>query len=75
VFAGVEVLARHRVRLFLTGLAVAVLWVSVAAGLVLGLLRNWHVVLAAVLAAAALFLLVVNLRELAGRPGPGDRPR
>jgi hypothetical protein len=77
LFAGAEVLARHRVRLFLTGLAAALLWVFVAAGLVLALLSNWHVVLAAVLTATALCLLVLNLRELAGRRGrrPADRPR
>jgi len=37
---------------------------ALAAVLVTGLLQNWRVVLAALLAAVALVLLVVNLREL-----------
>jgi hypothetical protein len=49
-------------------LAVAAVWMSAAAGLVLALVNNWQTGLAGVLAAAALVLLTLNLRELVGRP-------
>jgi hypothetical protein len=68
-FAGVEALARGRIRLFLTVLALALAWLGTAAGLVLALLRNWQLGVGAVLAGTALVLIAVNLRELFGRPG------
>jgi hypothetical protein len=67
VFMGVEAIARRRVLAFLTGLAVVALGVFVVAGLVVGLAHNWLLVLAALLAAAGLVLLVVNLREFGKR--------
>ncbi|GAB3324774.1 hypothetical protein GCM10027451_49330 [Geodermatophilus aquaeductus] len=70
VFAGVEAVARRRVRLLLTVLAVAALWVSAVASLVLAVLGAWRTVLAVALVLAAVVLLVVNLRELLVR-----RPR
>jgi hypothetical protein len=66
VFAGVEAVARRRVRLLVTALAVVTAWVVVEAGLVFALLRNWQLVLAGVLALTAAGLLLLNLRELAG---------
>ena len=41
-----------------------VLWVVAVAGLIWALLSSWHLVLAGLLAALALILLVVNVREL-----------
>jgi len=63
IFAAVEAVARRRVLLFVTGLILAAVWVFVLAGLLVGLLRNWQLVLAVLLTLAALVLLVVNLRE------------
>jgi len=64
LFLGIEAAARARLLSFLVGLALTALTVALAAVLVTGLLQNWRVVLAALLAAVALVLLVVNLREL-----------
>jgi hypothetical protein len=74
VFVGVEAIARGRMRLFLTVLAVAAVWMGAAASLVYALLRNWQLGLAGLLAVMALVLLALNARELLGRPpGRGDR--
>ncbi len=49
---------------FATVLGALALWVAAVAGLILALLSSWHLVLAGLLAALALVLLVVNVREL-----------
>jgi hypothetical protein len=72
VFAGVEAVARRRTRLLVTVLAAAV-WAVAAASLVLALLRNWQVALAVLLVVTGLVLIALNLHELVGRPGRGDR--
>ena len=75
VFAGVEAIARRRVRLFLTALAGVAVWLLVAASLVVALLSNWRWVLAVLLVLAAVSLLVLNVRELLGRrPRRPDTP-
>ncbi|WP_249523274.1 hypothetical protein [Modestobacter marinus] len=67
VFAGVEAVARRRVRLLLTAMVGVAVWLLVAASLVVALLANWRLVLAALLVLAAVSLLVLNVRELLGR--------
>ena len=69
--AAVEALAHRRFRLLLTVLVTAALWTVAAGSLVVAALRNWQLVVAALLTLAALVLLVLNLRELVGRPAPG----
>jgi hypothetical protein len=65
-FAGVEAVARRRLRLFLLLGAAVALWIFAVAGLVFSLLRNWQPALAVLLALTALVLLVVNVGELRG---------
>jgi hypothetical protein len=60
----VEAIGRRRVLAFATVLGALVLWVVAVAGLIVALLSSWHLVLAGLLAAAAVVLLVVNVREL-----------
>jgi thiol:disulfide interchange protein len=67
VFTAVEAIARRRVLAFLTGFTVLALFLIVLFALVVGLLRNWQVVLAGLLTLAALVLLMVNLREFRRR--------
>ena len=62
-FIAVEAVARRRVGLFFVGVAVAVVWVFIGAGLFVLFLRNWQP--ARLLILVALVLLVVN---------PGVRP-
>jgi hypothetical protein len=64
VFGVVEAIGRRRVLAFATVVGALALWVVAVAGLILALLSSWHLVLAGLLAAAALVLLVVNVREL-----------
>ncbi len=64
VFSMVEAIGRRRVMAFATVLGALVLWVAAAAGLIIALLSSWQLVLAGLLAAAALVLLVLNVREL-----------
>jgi hypothetical protein len=64
VFGVVEAIGRRRVLAFATVLGAVVVWVVVVAGLIWALLSSWHLVLAGLLAALALVLLVVNVREL-----------
>jgi hypothetical protein len=63
-FLGVEAAARGRLLSFAVGLGMAVLIAAVGVALVLALLQNWRVVLAAVLSVVALVLLAGNIREL-----------
>jgi hypothetical protein len=63
-FLAVEATARGRLVVFLGGLAVTVVTVAVIAALVVGLLRNWQLVLAVILGVAASVLLAANVREL-----------
>jgi membrane protein implicated in regulation of membrane protease activity len=75
VFVGVEAVARVRMPLFLTVLAVAAVWIGAAASLVYALLHNWQLGPAGLLAVTALVVLALNMRELFGRPGRRrDRP-
>jgi hypothetical protein len=64
VFGVVEAIGRRRVLAFATVLGALALWVAAVAGLIFALLSSWHLVLAGLLAALALVLLVVNVREL-----------
>jgi hypothetical protein len=64
VFGVVEAIGRRRVLAFATVLGAVVVWVVAVAGLIWALLSSWHLVLAGLLAALALVLLVVNVREL-----------
>ena len=64
VFWLVEAIGRRRVLAFATVLGALVLWVAAVTALILALLSSWHLVLAGLLAALALVLLVVNVREL-----------
>jgi hypothetical protein len=64
VFGVVEAIGRRRVLAFATVLGALALWVAAVAGLIIALLSSWHLVLAGLLAALALVLLVVNVREL-----------
>src|SRR3954469_603784 len=70
VFAGVEAVARGRIRVALVVLVLAVVGVGALTGLVVGLLRNWQLGVAVLFALAAVALLALNLRELSTRPGP-----
>jgi hypothetical protein len=63
-FLGVEAAARGRLLSFVVGLGMAVLIAAVGVVLVLALLQNWRVVLAALLSVVALVLLAGNVREL-----------
>ncbi len=63
-FLAVEAIARGRLAVFLGGLLSTAVAVVVVVALVTGLPRNWQLVLAVLLGAAALILLVVNVREL-----------
>jgi hypothetical protein len=71
-FIAVEAVARRRIGLFFVGVAVAVVWLFIGAGLFVLFLRNWQLLLAGLLIVVALVLLVVNLREF-GRPARGER--
>jgi hypothetical protein len=64
LFLGVEAAARGRLLVFLGGLVLGVLTLAAVVVLVVGLLRNWQVVLAGLLTLAAVVLFAVNLREL-----------
>jgi uncharacterized membrane protein len=64
VFGVVEAIGRRRVLAFATVLGALVLWIAAVTGLILALLSSWHLVLAGLLAALAVVLLVVNVREL-----------
>jgi hypothetical protein len=64
LFLGVEAAARGRLVSFLVGLVLTAVTVAVVVTLVLGLLRNWQVVLAVLLTLAAVVLFAVNVREL-----------
>jgi hypothetical protein len=64
VFGVVEAIGRRRVLAFATVVGALVLWIAAVTGLILALLSSWHLVLAVLLAALALVLLVVNVREL-----------
>jgi hypothetical protein len=64
VFWLVEAIGRRRVLAFATVLGALVLWVAAVTALIFALLSSWHLVLAGLLAALALVLLVVNVREL-----------
>ena len=68
VLAGVEAVARRRVRLLLVAAVLVLAWVFVLAGLVVALLRNWQLALAGALSVIAVFLLALNLREIRHRP-------
>jgi len=75
VFAGVEAMARQRVRLLLTALLGVAVCLLVAASLVVALLGDWRSVIAVLLALAAVSLPVLNVRELLGRrPRRPDTP-
>jgi hypothetical protein len=63
-FLAVEATVRGRLVAFVAGSAVAGVTVVVVVALVLGLLRNWQLVLAVILGVAALVLLAANVREL-----------
>jgi hypothetical protein len=63
-FLGVEAAARGRLLSFVVGLGMAVLIAVVGVVLVVALLQNWRVVLAALLSVVALVLLAGNVREL-----------
>ena len=73
VVAAVEAAARGRIRLFLIVLAVAAVGVGAAAGVVLALLSNWQAPLALMPAVTRLVLPAVQLPEVVGRTGPGER--
>jgi hypothetical protein len=64
VFGVVEAIGRRRVMAFATVLGAVALWIAAVAGLIWAMLSSWHLVLAGLLAALALVLLVVNVREL-----------
>jgi len=69
VLAGVEAVARGRTRLLLLGAAAVFVWVSVVAGVVVAVLRNWQLALATSLSVIAVWLLALNLREIRSPPG------
>jgi hypothetical protein len=64
LFLGVEAAARGRLLAFLGGLAATAATGTVVVLLVVGLLRNWQVVLAVLLTVAAVVLFATNIREL-----------
>lgn len=61
---GVEAAARGRLLRFFVGLALLGVTVVVVAGLVIGLVQNWRIVLAVLLSLLAVVLAVVNVGEL-----------
>jgi hypothetical protein len=64
LFLGVEAAARGRLLAFLAGVVLTAVTVAALVALVVGLLRNWHVVLVVLLTLAGVVLFAVNLREL-----------
>ncbi len=64
LFFGVEATARGRLLRFVVGLVLLGLTVAVVAGVVIGLVQNWRIVLAVLLSLLALVLVIVNVREL-----------
>ncbi len=61
---GIESLTRRRLFEFAFRIAILVVAFSLGGGIVLGLITSWRLTCAAILLAAALAFLVLNLREL-----------
>ena len=64
IFTGVEAIARRRLLSFLGSTLLLVAIVAITVGLVLLFLKHWRTAIALLLGAAALTLLVGNLRDL-----------
>ena len=64
IFTGVEAIARRRLLSFLGSTLLLVATIGLAVGLVLLFLKHWRTAIAVLLGAAALTLLLGNLRDL-----------
>jgi hypothetical protein len=67
VFAGVEAIARRRLLSFLASMLLLLAAIALIVGLTLLFLRHWRTALALLVGAAALALLVGNVRDLRRR--------
>jgi hypothetical protein len=67
VFTGFEAIARRRFLSFLASLALLAAVVALAVGLILLFLSHWRIALSVLIGAAALALLIANLRTMRQR--------